>query len=83
MRTGELSEHNRGRDDSEITLTQITECPSCKTTIEAVFHTGAFDEDGLTDLSDELAEKQQCTNPLCRTEWMEPYTGWSNFGEAG
>lgn len=81
-RVGELSEHNRGNDESEIIFTQLTDCPVCRATVEATFHTGAFDEDGLADVT-ELSEKQACTNPHCGAEWVEEYAGWASFGEAG
>lgn len=81
-RTSELSEHNRGNDNSEIVFTQLVDCPVCGSTTEGQFHTGAFDEDGLTDLS-ELSEEQTCGNPECSHKWEEEYTAWSSFGEAG
>lgn len=67
--------------EQNIIWTQNVDCPECDTTTDAVFDTGAKDEDGLADLveGDVTAE---VTCPNCGHKWAEEYSGWQNYGDA-
>lgn len=74
MRKGEM------RNGVEIVFTQGAECPECDVYAEVDFPTGAYDEDGLTDVH-ELSREVVCHG--CGHKWQAEYEGWTSFGEAG
>ena len=68
--------------DSEIVFTANVECPSCSTVQDVVFRTGAFDEDGLTDLEPgDLDHETSCVS--CGIVFLAEFSGWTSYGEAG
>lgn len=67
--------------DQNIIFTQNVDCPHCGTTVDAMFDTGAKDEDGLTDLGEgDLTTTVKCPN--CDRTYEAEFTGWTNYGDA-
>lgn len=77
-----LTDSDAGKvTDQEIVFTQNTTCPSCDTVTDTAFPTGAYDEDGLTDL-EELEAEVTCPNAECGEVYTAEFTGWTNYGDA-
>lgn len=66
-----------------IVIRENVDCPECHTTIPDVeFDTGAYDEDGLADLTvGDLETRVAC--PECGNTFAAQAEGWLMFGEAG
>lgn len=68
-------------EDGNIIVSQIVDCEACDEPFDVDFDTGATDEDGLADLTeDDLTKDVKC--PACGEEFETSYTGWMSYGEA-